>query len=250
MMNFKRVVAGSLMGAGMLASPAAFAGATGNVGVFSEYLFRGLTQGGSAAVQGGLDYSHDSGLYVGTWASNIGFAGSDFSGSAGGNSAEVDIYGGFAGKAGGLGYDIGAIYYWYSEEDEVGNEYNTFEIYAGLSYGPVAAKYHYSDSASFLTGDSDADEAAYLLGTLALPITDTLNFTASVGFYDGDEIEDLLGDEDSYTDYSVGLAKTVEGGFTFTFVIADTDIEFSDGDGGSFDDDPQVVVGMKKVFDL
>lgn len=244
-MNFKKAMVGSLIGAGMLASPSAFAGFTGNVGVFSEYLFRGITQGGSAAVQGGLDYSHDSGLYVGTWASNIGFAGQDFSGSTNSNSAEMDLYGGYAGKIGGLGYDVGAIYYWYSEEDELDKEYNTFEVYAGLTYGPVAVKYFYADEANFFLGDGDADEAAYLLGALALPITESLSFTASVGFYDGDEIEALLGEEDSYTDYSVGLAKTLEGGFTFTLVLADTDINIT-----GWDDEPQVVIGLKKSFEM
>ena len=239
MMNFKKAMMGTLIGAATLASPAAFAGATGNVGAFSEYMFRGISQGAGAAVQGGLDYAHDSGFYVGTWASNIGFGG------AGSNSAEVDGYAGFAGKVGGLGFDIGAIYYWYSEEDEVSAELNTFEIYGGLSYGPVGVKYYYSDEANFFIGDGNAEDAAYLLGTLALPINDTINFTASVGFYDGDEIERLLVTEDSYTDYSVGLAKSIDGGMTFTLQLIDTDI-----DVGGTDDDLQALVGFKKSFEL
>src|SRR5207237_1081318 len=45
---------------------------TANVGLFSEYIFRGISQtGGRPAVQGGFDYAHASGLYLGTWASNI-----------------------------------------------------------------------------------------------------------------------------------------------------------------------------------
>src|ERR1700751_3732521 len=45
---------------------------TANVGFFSEYVFRGIEQtGGKPAVQGGFDYTHPSGFYVGTWASNI-----------------------------------------------------------------------------------------------------------------------------------------------------------------------------------
>ena len=89
-MNFKKAVVGSLIGAGMLASPAAFAGFTGNIGVTSKYLFRGIEQGGGAAVQGGIDYGHDeTGLYAGTWVSNIGFAG----GSGDDEGAEVDLYG-------------------------------------------------------------------------------------------------------------------------------------------------------------
>ena len=45
---------------------------TANIGLFSEYIFRGISQtGGKPAVQGGFDYSHASGFYAGTWASNI-----------------------------------------------------------------------------------------------------------------------------------------------------------------------------------
>jgi uncharacterized protein (TIGR02001 family) len=41
-----------------------------NVGLYSPYVFRGLTQtNGKPAVQGGFDLSHKSGFYVGTWAS-------------------------------------------------------------------------------------------------------------------------------------------------------------------------------------
>src|SRR5450759_2863878 len=51
------------------ASPHTF---TGNVGLVSQYIFRGLTQtNGDPAIQGGADYSHASGFYAGTWLSNI-----------------------------------------------------------------------------------------------------------------------------------------------------------------------------------
>ena len=45
---------------------------TGNVGLYSQYVFRGISQSRlHPALQGGVDYSHKSGFYVGTWASNI-----------------------------------------------------------------------------------------------------------------------------------------------------------------------------------
>src|SRR5450830_273490 len=51
------------------ASPHTF---TGNVGLVSQYIFRGLTQtNGDPAIQCGADYSHASGFYAGTWLSNI-----------------------------------------------------------------------------------------------------------------------------------------------------------------------------------
>lgn len=43
-----------------------------NVGLYSQYIFRGLTQTDRGpAVQGGVDLTHSSGFYLGAWASNI-----------------------------------------------------------------------------------------------------------------------------------------------------------------------------------
>src|SRR5574337_404937 len=45
---------------------------TANVTFASQYVFRGLSQtNGKPAIQGGLDYVHSSGFYVGTWLSNV-----------------------------------------------------------------------------------------------------------------------------------------------------------------------------------
>ncbi len=63
------------------ASPHTF---TGNVGIFSQYIFRGLTQtNGYPALQGGFDYGHESGFYVGTWGSNISWLRENFSSPGG-----------------------------------------------------------------------------------------------------------------------------------------------------------------------
>lgn len=43
---------------------------TANVGVTTDYVFRGITQTShNAALQGGVDYAHSSGFYVGLWGS-------------------------------------------------------------------------------------------------------------------------------------------------------------------------------------
>jgi len=66
---------------------------TANVGLYSEYIFRGIAQtGGKPAVQGGFDYAHSSGFYAGTWASNISWL-EDF-GAYDRSSLEWDFYGG------------------------------------------------------------------------------------------------------------------------------------------------------------
>ena len=85
---------------------------SGNVSMTSDYLFRGISQtGGDGAIQGGLDYTHASGIYLGTWGSNVGWI-EDYQGYASGN-VEFDLYGGYRGGIGdtGLSYDLGIISY-------------------------------------------------------------------------------------------------------------------------------------------
>ena len=87
---------------------------TANVGLFSEYIFRGVTQtAGDPAVQGGFDYGHSSGFYVGTWASNVSWL-TDF-GTYSSSSLEWDFYGGFKKNFGSSDFywDVGTIYYYY-----------------------------------------------------------------------------------------------------------------------------------------
>src|SRR5687767_346218 len=68
---------------------------TGNVGLYSQYIFRGLTQTNKEpAIQGGFDYGHKSGWYAGTWASNISWL-RDSNVYSGGGSGEFDFYGGY-----------------------------------------------------------------------------------------------------------------------------------------------------------
>src|SRR4051812_5965588 len=76
---------------------------TGNVGLFSEYRFRGISQTfGKPAIQGGFDYTHASGVYLGNWNSNI----SQGAGFPGGN-IEMDFYGGWEESLGAVGVGVG-----------------------------------------------------------------------------------------------------------------------------------------------
>ena len=87
---------------------------TANVGLFSEYIFRGISQtAGEPAIQGGFDYAHSSGFYLGTWASNVSWL-EDF-GLYSRSSMEWDFYGGFKSTIGDTDwtYDLGILYYYY-----------------------------------------------------------------------------------------------------------------------------------------
>ena len=98
----KTLLASALVGA----SVAAHAEFSGNIGVTSEYFYRGASQSlGDAAVSGGLDYASDSGFYLGTWASTLGS--DSFAGT------EIDFYVGFGGGDM-IAYDFGYVYYYYA----------------------------------------------------------------------------------------------------------------------------------------
>ncbi len=111
-----------------------------NISMLNDYRFRGVSQNDKGfALQGGLDWSHDSGFYVGTWASNI----SDFNGS----KVELDIYGGYAGEVNGLNYDVGTMLYHYpggSNTDYV-EVYGSTGIDLGFASASVGANYAFSN---------------------------------------------------------------------------------------------------------
>ena len=91
---------------------------TGNVGLYSQYVFRGISQTNEKpAVQGGFDLGHKSGFYVGTWASNISWISTDIRSPhrrRASSSMEWDFYGGYKGSLpADFGYDLGVLYYWY-----------------------------------------------------------------------------------------------------------------------------------------
>lgn len=131
---------------------------TANIGLFSQYVFRGVSQTNEKpAVQGGFDWSHKSGIYLGTWASNISWLSDATSGNPPGQTAsasmEWDFYGGYKGSLPyDLGYDLGVLYYYYpgsypSQGPSFPTGYttpNTTELYAALSWKFLSFKYSYS----------------------------------------------------------------------------------------------------------
>ena len=122
------------------ASPHTF---TGNVMLASEYLYRGIAQtNGKAAIQGGFDYSHASGIYLGAWGSNISW----LSDAGPGISApvELDVYGGYKNSfAGGdWNYDVGVLTYNYPGTYPAGfTKPDTTEVYGSIGWKFVSLKY-------------------------------------------------------------------------------------------------------------
>lgn len=200
-----------LMGA-LAMSGTALAGVSGNAAMSSDYLWRGLTQtGNAAAVSGGLDYGHDSGVYAGTWASNVA------------GDTEIDVYGGFSKEFGGLGIDLGGIYYHYPDDWE-----DFYEGYLGLSFSMVGATVYYNPEGSF--------SGLYATAGLDYEITKGV----SVGVSGGYAMPDAGGE---YMHYGLSLTKSMDAG-DFSVMVSDTDMETG------ADAKPTMVVSFSKGFDF
>ena len=165
-------------GAQQPAAPASPHTFTGNIGLFSQYVFRGLTQTDrDPALQGGFDYSHASGFYLGTWASNISWL-KDGNLYNGGGSLEWDFYGGLKGPIGksDFTYDVGLAYYWFpgdvTPNPGLWSKADTFEGYGALGWKWFTAKLSYSLNNKFLTVP-DTRGTWYLDLSADVPLGDT-----------------------------------------------------------------------------
>lgn len=175
---------------------------TGNVTLASEYRFRGIDQTfGKPAIQGGFDYSHASGIYLGNWNSNV----SQGAGFPGGN-IEMDLYGGYKRAFGDFGLDVGFIYYAYPGTDpKVDNK----ELYVGGSWKFLSAKYFYSlDDYFSVKGDSGESTK----GTSYLDLSATYDMGGGwglVGHWGHTNFKHVS--EGSYSDWKLGVTKDLSG---------------------------------------
>lgn len=206
---------------------------TGNVGLFSQYVFRGLTQTNKEpALQGGFDYAHASGFYVGTWGSNVSVL-RDTSAYTAGGSLELDIYGGYKGTIGktDLGYDVGLLYYWYPGDAAPGiKEADTLEVYGALSWKWLSAKLSYALSDDVF-GVPDADGTYYLDFTATYPVPNTkLTLIGHYGIqkFTGNGVTCTGGSNNddcaSYNDWKLGVSYSLPKDFTVGAYYTDTDM--------------------------
>ena len=196
---------------------------TGNVGLFSEYRFRGISQTfAKPAIQGGFDYSHSSGLYAGNWNSNV----NSGAGFPAGN-LEIDLYGGWKKTWGDWGLDVGYIYYYYPGSDANTAAGTTFanprtptktfngtvdnkELYIGGSWKWLSAKYYYSIGDYFslpgtkgtnyldISGTYDLGSGWALVGHVGSLRVKGYSLTADVT-------------KPNYTDWKIGVTKDLNG---------------------------------------
>ena len=174
-----------------------------NLTATSDYRFRGISQTqNGAAVQGGVDYAHESGFYIGNWNSTV-----SKQLYPNGMGIEADLYAGYKKDIyNGLTIDVGSYNYFYpNSQVAAGNpSFTTNEAYVGLGYGPVTAKYSYSLSTYF--GISNSTGSGYAQVDLLQPVgfIDNLNVVAHYGNTSVAKNSSL-----NYNDINAGLVYTL-----------------------------------------
>jgi uncharacterized protein (TIGR02001 family) len=250
--TMKHIVLGSAVASTALFGAAANAGWTANAGAVTNYLWRGVSQTDDGpAVQGGVDYAHDSGFYAGTWMSNVDF---DTSGSAF-EELELDVYGGFGGGET-FTWDVGAIGYYYpiTTNSSSLSDTNFWEVYFNGGWQWLSFGLNYTVVGSSPGGtdcDATGNESAFCQGDIYayvgadFEVGSGVGLGVIVGTYQLEEGEWTPG-EDSYIHYGFSVSK---GGFTAA-------IEANDLDGDSAAPDakdpsaPRLWVGYTAEFDL
>lgn len=215
-----------LLAAGAQAQTAqAPAGATltGNVTLVSQYISRGFRQTwGKPALQGGVDGAHPSGMSAGIWMSTVS---NKFIEDA---TLEVDLYGGYSGTAGALGYSALLYYYVYpgAEYAATATSYNYGELSLGMTYKMLYAKYNHTVTRDFF-GITNARGTGYL----DLGANIDLGSGLTLGLHVGQaRVAGAGNDIWDWRDARVALTRALGGGWSVTgaYTKADGDTNVYD----------------------
>jgi len=205
---------------------------TANVTVTNNYIYRGLTQSNyKPAIQGGFDYAHESGFYIGNWNSSISWVSdANIAKSA---PIEMDFYGGFKKDliAEGFASDFGVLQYYYPTNGTIAGytNPNTTELYVAqnATFGPVTGflKFSYALSNTFgtptSTGSNYTDLTAnYDTGFYGITLNGHVGYQKIQGQYYNAGAPSL-----SYADWKVGLTKDFGGGLSASAAYVGTNVQ-------------------------
>ena len=225
------LTSGATAAAIALSAAPAMADLEASAAVSSQYLFRGIDQGGGGAVSGDIVYS-TAGFYVGAWISSLGS-------SLGGS--EIDTFAGYGFEVGGLGVDIGVLDYYYPGTNGASNASDDWgsgltEAYIGLSFAGL--ELYYWDQ---ISGESTPlDDNSYTSLSYGMG-----KFSALVGFQDFEEADAPGSVDTSYTHLDVSYAYNDNLSFTLSKVIDvedENNANMAESGYSGIDDDLQFVV--------
>ncbi len=213
MRTFKRAAIAATILTATLASQSAMAGWSANIGIVSDYHFRGIQQTETASTSAGVDYAADSGFYVGAWTADVQ------------DGLEVDLYGGYGIELeNGVTLDANFTSYQYTGDFD--SAYNEIGLSAGFglfSVGYIQGKW------DGVVGDEDATEGDYSLITLGI---EKDGWSALIGSYGKDS-------EGEYAEIAYG---TEIGGFEVGVGLVVS--------GSDLDDSESLYFSLSKSFEL
>ncbi|MEP6791163.1 MAG: TorF family putative porin [Ramlibacter sp.] len=179
-----------------------------NVGVVTDYRYRGISQSRKRpALQGGADFAHKSGFYLGTWGSTINWIkDSSFPGTDAKGPVEIDLYGGYKHSINEtVSFDVGGLQYWYpgnTLKNVTTANANTFEVYGALTVAMFTLKL--SDSTTNLFGTPNSRNSTYLDLSANFDLGNGFSLTPHIG-------SQRIRNFGTYTDYSLTVAKDWDG---------------------------------------
>lgn len=207
----KLIIAGAVLSIAV-ATPA-MADFSANIGLLSDYFYRGVVQNTTATTNGGLDFEQN-GFYVGTWAADVE------------DGLEVDVYGGYSYEFE-EGFTLGAGFTGYYYTGDFDDTYQ--EINLTASYSIVSFEYSFGEYDNFGGPDLDYDFTAITI--------EKNDFYGKYGTF-GDDFD---GD---YFEFGYG---TEIGGFDagISIVINDKDLDLETGDGTE-----TIIFSISKSFEI
>ena len=207
--------------------PTLFGGSlSGNVTLASDYSFRGYTQTERGfALQGGIDWEHPSGFFIGAWGSNLRWAG----------NVEIDVYGGYAGEVGAISYDVGATYFGYPAEDDCDCQWDYWEFFlnTGFEIGSLDWSLGILFSPEYWGEDGfGAGGTWYLSGGVGFPSWSVgsveLALDAGAGYTHGSEDDFFAVGESGYIGWNVGLNVGMPGNLSLDLRYWGSDLDGED----------------------
>lgn len=233
-----------------------------NIGAVSDYRFRGIEQSaGGPSVQGGVDFSHKNGVYLGVWAANNVKWIKEFNGASTGEY-EIDLYGGYKFEALGFNIDIGAISYLYPGNDSGGtstlggtvnySKADTTEGYIGVSYDILTLKYSQSFGDSF--GNKDTNGSRYWDFSANFDLGNGFTLTPHLGLQSiPTNSTSNTANTANYTDYALTLSKRLDNGLSASIAAIGSDAKQSYysntfTNNGRFLAKDTIAVGLKYNF--
>ena len=214
-----------------------------NVGVASDYIFRGVSNTNEdPQVFGGVDATYGIG-YVGVWASNVDFGTSE-------PSAEIDIYAGVKPTIGDVNLDLGVIYYGYVKDEAPESnrtiaypgQFGYFEVKAAASkaFGPATVGVAGYYSPEF---PADGGQAVYVELNGSMPAGEKLTVSGAFGHQSVDAKGYYAGIDGEYSTWNLGVTAAITDNLS-------ADIRYSDTNGHEYGEifGQHFTVSLKAAF--